>query len=87
MSHWIYVNPGYKRNTKSESQRENIEEIEDEIQNLNVEETQNFKKKQLWDIKRVKEAQDFDAPYRIVRESKRLKRVLSYTKTWMSCLN
>ena len=37
--------PSFERNTYFESQRENIEEIEDEIQNLNLGETQNSKKK------------------------------------------
>ena len=56
----------------------NIEEIEDEIKNLNLEETQNPNKRPLWDIKIVEEAQDFAAPSGTFRESKRPKRFSSH---------
>lgn len=68
-----------ERNSESGSHRENLEEIEDEIQNLNLEETQNSKKRPLWAIKTVEAAQDFVAPSRTVRESKRPKRFSSHT--------
>ena len=72
--------PSSEKNTKSESQRENIGEIEDEIQSLNLEETQNSKKRPLWAIKTIEAAQDFVAPSKIIRESKRPKRFSSHTK-------
>ena len=68
-----------ERNSESGPQRENLEEIKDEIQNLNLEETQNSKKRPLWAIKTVKAAQNFVAPSETVRESKRPKRLSSYT--------
>ena len=55
-----------------------MKKIEDEIQNLNLEETQNSKKRPLWAIKIVEEAQDFTAPSGTSRESKRPKRFSSY---------
>ena len=70
---------GSERNSESESQREKLEEIEEEIQNLNLEEAQNSKKRPLWAIKTVEEAQHFVAPFGTVRESKRPKRFSSYT--------
>ena len=39
--------PSFEVNTECKSLRKNIEEIEDEIQNLNLEETQNSKKRLL----------------------------------------
>ena len=60
-------------------QRENIEEIEDEIQNLNLEETEIFKKRPLWAIKTLEKAQDFAAPFGTFRERKRPKRFSSYS--------
>lgn len=70
--------PSSERNTESESRRENIKEIEDEIQNLNLKETQNSKKRPLWAIKIVEEAQDFTTPSGTIKESKRPKRFSSY---------
>ena len=60
------------------SLRGRTKDIEDEIQNLNLEETQNPNKIPLWAIKAVKEAQDFAAPSGTFRESKRPKIFSSY---------
>ena len=71
--------PSSKGNLDPKIQSENIDEIEDEIQNLNLEETQNPRKRPLWAIKMVEEAQDFCAPSGTIRERKRPKGFSSYT--------
>ena len=67
-----------ERVSESESQRENLEEVEDE--NINLEESS--KKIPLWAIKIVEAVHDFAAPSGSVRESKRPKRFSSHTKKY-----
>ena len=62
-----------ERISESESQKKNLEEVEDEI---NLEESS--RKRPLWAIKIVEATQDFVAPSGFVRESKRPKRFSGY---------